>query len=160
MHFEPRERQRDQECERQRQKPETANHSRGPQAQCAELGGLERPETGDDRDGDVGQHHHLEQLDETVRGPRQGRRPLPEEQPGEDSPSEPGENLSRECHEPEASTCYPCVAQAIGRPSSVRNRWLTEFSSCGDSPLHQIAASRERRFSHPWRARSQHRSAR
>ena len=61
--------------------------------------GLERPETGDDRDGDVGQHHHLEQLDEPVGRPLQRRRPLAEEQPGEDAESEPGEDLSRERHE-------------------------------------------------------------
>ena len=48
---------------------------------------LEGPKTGDDRDGDVGQHHHLEQLDETVGGPFRPR-PAREEEP-EDSPGEP-----------------------------------------------------------------------
>ena len=92
-------RQRDQERERQRHEPQAANHGRGSQAQRPELGGPERPETGDDRDGDVGQHHHLEQLDETVGRPLQRRRPLAEEQPGEDAKREPDEDLSRERHE-------------------------------------------------------------
>ena len=91
-------RQRDQERERERQQPQTANHRRGAQAQRAELGGPERPETGDDRDGDVGQHHHLEQLDEPVGRPLQRRRLLAEEQPGEDAESEPGEDLSGKRH--------------------------------------------------------------
>ena len=92
-------RQGDQECERERHEPQAANHRRGSQAQRPELGPPERAEAGDDRDGDVGQHHHLEQLDETVSRPLQRRGPLAEEQSGEDAQREPGEDLSRERHE-------------------------------------------------------------
>ena len=97
-------RERDQERERERHEPQTADHGRGSQAQRAELGGPERPEAGDDGDRDVRQHHHLEQLDETVGRPLQRRRPLAEEQAGEDAASEPDEDLSRERHE---ATCRP-----------------------------------------------------
>ena len=90
-----RKRQRDQERERERQQPQPANHGRRPQAQRPQLRGLERPEAGDDRDGDVGQHHHLEQLDEAVGRPLQRRRLLAEEQPGEDAEGEPGQDLPR-----------------------------------------------------------------
>ena len=85
-------RQGDQERKEQRQQPQTANHRRGPQAQRAELGGPEGPETGDDGDGDVGQHHHLEQLDEPVGHPLERRRPLAQEQPGEKATGEAGED--------------------------------------------------------------------
>ena len=81
--------QRDQERERERHEPQAANHRRGAQAQRPQLGRPERAETGDDRDGDVGQHHHLEQLDETVGRPLQRRRPLAEEHPGEDASASP-----------------------------------------------------------------------
>ena len=91
-------RDRNQERERERHEPQAANHGRGSQAQRAELGGPERPEAGDDGDGDVGQHHHLEQLDEPVGRPLHRRRPLAEEQPGEDAAGEPDQDLSRKRH--------------------------------------------------------------
>ena len=92
-------RQRDQERERQRQEPQAADHGRGSQAQRLQLGRPERPQARDDRDGDVGQDHHLEQLDEAVRCPLQRRGLLAEEQPGEDAEREPDEDLARERHE-------------------------------------------------------------
>jgi hypothetical protein len=99
-------RQGNEEGERKRQEPQTANHGRGSQAQRPEIRGPKRPETGDDRNGDVRQHHHLEQLDETVGRPFQRRRALAEKQPCEDAKSEACEDLSRECHEAAART-YP-----------------------------------------------------
>ena len=92
-------RQRDQERERQRQDPQAADHGGGFQTQRLQLGRPERPQAGDDRDRDVGQDHHLEQLDEAVRRPLQRRRLLAEEQPGEDAEREPDEDLARERHE-------------------------------------------------------------
>ena len=105
-------RQRDQEGERERHQPQTADHRRGSQAQRADLGVAEGPEAGDDGDGDVGQHHHLEQPDEPVGRPLQRRRLLAEEQPGDDAASEPDEDLSGECHALRLETSKKATAAA------------------------------------------------
>ena len=93
-----REGQGDQEREGQRQDPQATNHGRRRRAEPPEFGPAQGSEAGDDRDGDVGQHHHLEQLHEPVGRPFQRRRLLAEEQPGEGAKREPGDDLRGEGH--------------------------------------------------------------
>ena len=68
-----REGQRHEHRERQAHDPERDQHGAGAQAEPARVRSVERPEALDDRDRDVGQDRHLEQLDEAVRRPLERR---------------------------------------------------------------------------------------
>ena len=74
--------------------PERHQDGAGAQAEPPRVRGLERPEALDDRDRDVGQHRHLEQLDEAVRRPLERERVLAEEEPHQDAEGEADEDLA------------------------------------------------------------------
>ena len=70
----------------------------GAQAQGARLLVAERPEARHNRDRDVGQDGHLQQLDEAVGDPFQDRGGLAEEQADGDAGAQSDENLAGERH--------------------------------------------------------------
>ena len=93
-----RERQRHQQRERQSDEPERHEDGAGAKPEPPRVGGAERAEALNDRDRDVGQHGHLEQLDEAVRGPLERQRALAEEEPDQDAEGEADEDLAGERH--------------------------------------------------------------
>ena len=67
-------------------------------AEALGLREVDGPEARDDRDGDVGQDRHLQQLDEAVRHDRERSDHLAEEEPHGNAGGEAGQNLLRERH--------------------------------------------------------------
>ena len=78
-------RQRNQEREERARGPEPDQHRAGPHAERPRLRVGQRSEARHDRERDVRQHRHLQQLHEAVGGPLQDARVLAEKQPDGDA---------------------------------------------------------------------------
>ena len=74
-----REGQRNEEREHERKRPQADQHGTGAKAQRSRFRVTERAQAGDDREDDVREHRHLQQLHEPVGGPGEHRRALPKE---------------------------------------------------------------------------------
>ena len=93
-----RERQRHQHRVEQANRPERHEHGAGAQAQPPGFCRLQRAQTFDDGNRDVGEDRHLEQLDEAVRRPLENERFLAEEQTHQDAEGEADEDLAGRSH--------------------------------------------------------------